>query len=70
MNFSKSIYPILTNNWVKMCSIVKEFGQKSKNYSETYPFDRESFFDTGGVCLIKVKAENSTGSFTDILIQR
>ncbi|MBR9916806.1 hypothetical protein GYB29_03745 [bacterium] len=66
MNFSKSIYPILTNNWVKMCSIVKEFGLKSKNYSETYPFDWEPFFDTSAVCLIKVKAENSTGSFTDI----
>lgn len=49
-----------------MCSIVKEFGLKSKNFSETYSIDRESFLDMDGVYLIKVKAENSTGSFTDI----
>jgi hypothetical protein len=63
MNFSKSIYPILTNNWVKMCSIVKEFGLKSKNFSETCSIDRELFFGTGEVCLIKSKSRKQFREF-------
>tara|TARA_R110001599_G_scaffold69410_3_gene195327 strand:- start:74660 stop:74920 length:261 start_codon:yes stop_codon:yes gene_type:complete len=66
MNFSKSIYPILTNNWIKMCSIVKEFELKSKNFSDTCSNLWEAINCTNGVYLIKVKAENSSGSFTDI----
>ena len=66
MNFSKSMYPILTNNWVKMWSIVKEFELKSKNFFKTYSIVWNLFYDNAKVYLIKVKAVNSSGSFTDI----
>lgn len=49
-----------------MCSIVKEFELKSKNFSDTCSNLWEAINCTNGVYLIKVKAENSSGSFTDI----
>ncbi|MBO6798874.1 MAG: hypothetical protein JJ892_01255 [Balneola sp.] len=66
MNFSKSIYPILINNWIKMCSIVQEFELKSKNFPEACSKVWEVTYGTSGIYLIKVKAENSSQSFTDI----
>ena len=66
MNFSKSMYPILTNNWVKLCSIVKEFNLKSKNFFKTYFNVCEVFSDNDKDNLIKGKAVNGSESFTDI----
>ncbi|OAN62018.1 hypothetical protein A8B79_03500 [Balneola sp. EhC07] len=46
-----------------MCSIVKEFGLKSKNFSETYSIDRELFFGACEVCLIKSKSRKQYRKF-------
>lgn len=49
-----------------MCSIVQEFELKSKNFPEACSKVWEVTYGTSGIYLIKVKAENSSQSFTDI----
>ncbi len=49
-----------------MCSIVEEFELKSKIFPEACSNVWEVIYGTCGVYLIKVKAENSSRSFTDI----
>gem|GEM_PF-820490 len=49
-----------------MCSIVKEFNLKSKNFFKTYFNVCDVFSDNDKVYLIKVKAVNGSESFTDI----